>query len=50
MSAFLDLEGFGVRGVYPAYFTKTDKIVLVEVPDLEILTEGKDMNDATDMP
>lgn len=38
-----------MRGVYPAYFTKTDKIVLVEVPDLEILTEGKDMNDAIDM-
>lgn len=41
-----DLEGYKVRGVYPVYFTKTDTIVLVEVPDLEILTEGKDMKDA----
>lgn len=38
-----------MRGVYPVYFTKTDTVVLVEVPDLEILTEGKDMNDAIDM-
>ena len=38
-----------MRSVYPVFFTKTDTIVLVEVPDLEILTEGKDMNDAIDM-
>lgn len=30
-------------------FTKTDTDVLVEVPDLEILTEGKDMNNAIEM-
>ena len=38
-----------MRAVYPIYLTKTDDIILVEVPDLEILTEGKDMNDAIDM-
>ncbi len=35
-----------MKAVYPVFFTKTDNIVLVEVPDLEILTQGKDMNDA----
>lgn len=38
-----------MRTVYPVFFTKTESIILVEVPDLEILTEGKDMNDAIDM-
>ena len=38
-----------MRNVYPVYFTKTDDCVLVEVPDFNILTEGKDMNDAIDM-
>lgn len=38
-----------MRNVYPVYFTKTNDNVLVEVPDLDILTEGKDMNDAIDM-
>ena len=35
-----------MKNVYPVFFTKTEDCVLVEVPDLEILTEGKDMNDA----
>ena len=35
--------------IYPVFFTKTNDCVLVEVPDLEILSEGKDMNDAIDM-
>lgn len=35
-----------MKNVYPVFFTQTDGVVLVEVPDLEILTEGKDMNDA----
>lgn len=35
-----------MKNVYPVFFTQTDGAVLVEVPDLEILTEGKDMNDA----
>ena len=38
-----------MRNVYPVFFTKTNKGVLVEVPDFEILTEGTDMNDAIDM-
>lgn len=35
-----------MQSVYPVLFTQTDNVVLVEVPDLEILTEGKDMADA----
>lgn len=38
-----------MRTVYPVFFTKTESLVLIEVPDLEILTEGADMNDAIDM-
>ncbi len=30
-----------MRTVYPVFFTKTNDNVLVEVPDLDILTEGK---------
>ena len=38
-----------MKNTYPVFFTKTDDVVLVEVPDLEILTEGKDMPDAIRM-
>lgn len=38
-----------MKNIYPVFFTKTDTVVLVEVPDLEILTEGKDMIDAIEM-
>ena len=38
-----------MRNVYLVFFTKTNDNVLVEVPDFDILTEGKDMNDAIDM-
>lgn len=38
-----------MKNIYPAFFTKTDTVVLVEVPDLEILTEGKDMVHAVEM-
>ena len=38
-----------MKNVYPAFFTITDTIILVEVPDLEILTEGKDMKNAMEM-
>ena len=38
-----------MKDVYPVFFTKTDTVVLVEVPDLEILTEGKDMMNAVEM-
>ena len=35
-----------MKSIFPVIFTQTDDIVLVEVPDLEILTEGADMADA----
>ncbi len=38
-----------MKNVYPVFFTITKECVLVEVPDLDILTEGKDLNDAIDM-
>ena len=38
-----------MKAVYPTIFTETENAVLVEVPDLEILTEGKDMQDAIEM-
>lgn len=38
-----------MQAVYPVLFTKTKDCVLVEVPDLEILTEGKDMKNAITM-
>ncbi len=38
-----------MKRVYPVLLTKTDTVVLIEVPDLEILTEGKDLSDAIDM-
>jgi len=38
-----------MKKVYPVIFTQTEDVVLVEVPDLNILTEGKDMVDAIEM-
>ncbi len=38
-----------MKNIYPVFFTKTETIVLVEVPDLEILTEGTDMVNAVEM-
>ena len=38
-----------MRAVYPVFFTKTDDCILVEVPDLDVLTQGNDMNNAIDM-
>ena len=37
------------KRIYPVLFTQTAGAVLVEVPDLEILTEGTDMADAIEM-
>lgn len=37
------------KKAYPVIFTQVDDVVLVEVPDLEILTEGKDILDAIGM-
>ena len=34
---------------YPTIFTKTDDCYLIEVPDLEIFTEGTDMENAIHM-
>ena len=31
--------------IYPVFFTQTETNVLIEVPDLEILTEGKNLSD-----
>lgn len=38
-----------MQAVYPVLFTKTEDCILIEVPDLEILTEGKDMKNDIDM-
>lgn len=38
-----------MKAVYPVFFTKADTVILVEVPDLGIITEGKNMIDAIDM-
>lgn len=38
-----------MKAIYPVFFTKTNDVILIEVPDLEILTEGKDMQDAIEM-
>ena len=38
-----------MKGVYPVIFTKTNENILVEIPDWEIFTEGKDIADAIDM-
>lgn len=38
-----------MKKAYPVIFTQTDDVILVEVPDLEILTEGKDMANAIEM-
>ena len=38
-----------MKAVYPVLFTNVESSILVEVPDLNITTEGKDMNDAIEM-
>ena len=38
-----------MKRVYPVIFTQTQNGFLIEVPDLEILTEGTDMENAIDM-
>lgn len=38
-----------MKRVYPVIFTKTQNNVLVEVPDMGILTEGKDITEAIEM-
>lgn len=43
------MEDGSMKAVYPVIFTKTEDCILVEVPDLQILTEGKDLVDAIEM-
>lgn len=38
-----------MKKVYPTIFTQADDVVLIEVPDMGILTEGKDIADAVEM-
>lgn len=38
-----------MKAIYPVLFTETKECFLVEVPDLGILTEGNDLNDAIEM-
>lgn len=38
-----------MKKVYPVYFTQTETNILIEVPDLEILTEADRMSDAIEM-
>ena len=38
-----------MKKVYPVIFTQTEDCVLVEVPDLEIMTQGMDLTDAIEM-
>ncbi len=38
-----------MKGVFPVLFTEVEGTILVEVPDLEILTQGKDFPDAIKM-
>lgn len=38
-----------MKKAYPVIFTQVEDAVLIEVPDLEILTEGKDLTDAIEM-
>lgn len=38
-----------MKNVYPVFFTTTDSSILIEVPDLEILTQAQSMVDAIDM-
>ena len=38
-----------MKAVYPVFFTKAEDVILVEVPDLEIVTEGEDTSDAIEM-
>ena len=38
-----------MKKVYPVIFTKAKDVVLVEVPDLKIFTEGKNIENAIEM-
>ena len=38
-----------MKRVYPVILTQAEDCILIEVPDLEILTQGKDLADAIEM-
>lgn len=38
-----------MKVVYPVIFTQSEDVILIEVPDLEILTEGENIANAIDM-
>ena len=38
-----------MKRAYPVIFTQVEGAILIEVPDLGILTEGRDMTDAIEM-
>ena len=38
-----------MKAVYPVIFTPSENVILIEVPDLEILTEGDNIVNAIDM-
>lgn len=38
-----------MKRIYPVIFTQTNDGILIEVPDMDIVTEAKDMTDAIDM-
>lgn len=38
-----------MKNIYPVIFTKTENEILIEVPDLEILSQGTDMINAIEM-
>ena len=38
-----------MKAVYPVIFTPSENVILIEVPDLEILTEGESIVNAIDM-
>lgn len=48
-SYIIFLRRIRMQEVYPVLFTSTEECILVEVPDLELLTEGKNMFDAVKM-
>jgi len=41
--------GMKMKRAYPTILTKADDAILVEVPDLKILTEGTDVSNAIEM-
>ena len=38
-----------MKTVYPVIFTPVEGVVLVEVPDLGVLTQGEDLSNAVEM-